>query len=70
MDASEVAARYQRFAETEARERSPLYAAISRGVAADREVLDEKRLERLRLAADRFSRKIDLELLLRGGTMA
>ena len=39
MDASEVAARYLRFAETEARVRSPLYAAISRGVASDREVL-------------------------------
>ena len=40
MDTAEVAARYLRFAETEARERSPLYAAISRSVAADREVLD------------------------------
>jgi hypothetical protein len=39
MDASQVAARYLRFAETEARERSPLYAAISHGVASDREVL-------------------------------
>ena len=39
MDVSDVAARYLRFAEMEARERSPLYAEISRGIAADREVL-------------------------------
>src|SRR5262245_7945337 len=39
MDASEVAARYLRFANTEARVRSPLYAEISRGVATDRDVL-------------------------------
>jgi hypothetical protein len=60
MDASEVAARYLRFAETEARERSPLYAAISRGIASDREVLGfllrlptEKQQPNLLLAAVR-----------------
>ncbi len=60
MDASEVAARYLRFANVEARERSPLYAAISRGVAADREVLaflltfpKEKQQPNLLLAAVR-----------------
>jgi hypothetical protein len=60
MDTFEVAARYLRFAETEARERSPLYAAISRGVASDREVLafllafpKEKQQPNLLLAAVR-----------------
>ncbi|MGB9365028.1 MAG: DUF2332 domain-containing protein [Xanthobacteraceae bacterium] len=60
MDASDVAARYLRFAKTEARERSPLYAAISRGVATDREVLaflltlpKEKQQPNLLLAAVR-----------------
>lgn len=60
MDASGIAARYLRFAETEARERSPLYAAISRGVASDREVLGflltfpkEKQQPNLLLAAVR-----------------
>jgi hypothetical protein len=60
MDSSDVAARYLRFAETEARERSPLYAAISRGIAADREVLGflltfprEKQQPNLLLAAVR-----------------
>jgi len=60
MDASQVAARYRRFADVEARERSPLYAAISRGIATDREVLDflltfpqEKQQPNLLLAAVR-----------------
>lgn len=60
MDASEVAARYLRFARTEARERSPLYAAISHGVAADHDVLGflltfptEKQQPNLLLAAVR-----------------
>ena len=60
MNASEVAARYLRFAETEARVRSPLSAAIFRGVASDRDVLDflltfprEKQQPNLLLAAVR-----------------
>ena len=36
---SEISTRYTRFAEEEARGRSPLYEAIARGVAADREVI-------------------------------
>jgi hypothetical protein len=60
MDASQVAARYLRFADVEAHGRSPLYEAIARGVAADREVLGflltlprEKRQPNLLLAAVR-----------------
>jgi hypothetical protein len=39
MDASQVAARYLRFADEEAHGRSPLYEEIARGIADDREVL-------------------------------
>ncbi|MEJ0074361.1 MAG: DUF2332 domain-containing protein [Alphaproteobacteria bacterium] len=35
----DVAARYARFADTETRGRSPLYEALARGVAADRDVI-------------------------------
>lgn len=61
MDTSELAARYMRFADVETRERSPLYAAISRGIAADHQVLDfllmlpnEKQQPNLLLAAVRY----------------
>ena len=60
MDASEVAARYARFANVEVRGRSPLYEEIAWGVAADREVLGflltlprEKQQPNLLLAAVR-----------------
>lgn len=60
MDTSQVAARYLRFADVEAHGRSPLYEAIARGVAADREVLGflltlpkEKQQPNLLLAAVR-----------------
>jgi hypothetical protein len=60
MEASQVAARYLRFADVEARGRSPLYEAIARGVAADREALEfllmlppEKQQPNLLLAAVR-----------------
>ncbi len=57
---AEVAARYTRFADLEARGRSPLYEEIARGVAADREILGflldlptEKQQPNLLLAAVR-----------------
>jgi len=60
MGASEVAARYARFADVEARGRSPLYQEITRGVAADRGAIDflltlptEKQQPNLLLAAIR-----------------
>ncbi|MDQ8727224.1 DUF2332 domain-containing protein [Bradyrhizobium sp. LHD-71] len=55
-----TAARYQRFAETEARGRSPLYEQLARGVAASEDVLaflltlpDDRRQPNLLLAAVR-----------------
>src|SRR6476661_2577761 len=60
MSASEVAARYERFANVEVRGRSPLYEEIARGVATDREAIDflltlptEKQQPNLLLAAVR-----------------
>src|SRR5262249_2201673 len=38
-DFADLSNRYRRFAEVEARDRSPLYAALARGVAKDREAL-------------------------------
>jgi hypothetical protein len=59
-DEEAVSARYMRFAEVEARGRSPLYEAIARGVAGDREIIgfllglpEEKRQPNLLLAAVR-----------------
>ena len=60
MIGAEISARYIRFAEEEARGRSPLYEAIARGVAADRDVIGflsdlahEKQQPNLLLAAVR-----------------
>ncbi len=60
MSASEIAARYERFANVEVRGRSPLYEEIARGVATDREAIDflltlptEKQQPNLLLAAVR-----------------
>ena len=57
---AEISARYTRFADVEARGRSPLYEEIARGVAADRETIGfllslppEKRQPNLLLAAVR-----------------
>lgn len=59
-DIATASARYARFADVEAHGRSPLYEAIARGVAADRDVIDfllalppEKRQPNLLLAAVR-----------------
>ena len=56
-----IATAYLRFAEEEARGRSPLYEALARGVAADRDILDflaalppSKRQPNLLLAAARY----------------
>ena len=38
-DRADISARYTRFADEEARGRSPLYEAIARGVAADEEMI-------------------------------
>ncbi|MGL4967664.1 MAG: DUF2332 domain-containing protein [Inquilinus sp.] len=58
---AEISARYTRFADTEARCRSPLYEELARAVAADRETLgflstlpDMKRQPNLLLAAVRY----------------
>jgi hypothetical protein len=60
MSAPDIGARYARFANVEARGRSPLYEEITRGVATDREAIDflltlptEKQQPNLLLAAVR-----------------
>jgi hypothetical protein len=59
-DIATASARYARFADVEARGRSPLYETIARGVAADRDIIDfllalppDKRQPNLLLAAVR-----------------